>query len=121
MKTIIAGSRSIVDYKLIRTVIEQSKFDITIVICGGARGVDKLGAKWAINNNIPIKYFYANWNKYGKSAGAIRNEQMAKEGEALIAIWDGVSFGTKNMIKLAFAYDLKLYIHDLSKKEDSFF
>lgn len=74
------------------------KEDIEEVVCGGAKGADLLGAMWANANNIPVKTFLAEWDKYGRSAGMIRNRQMAEYGDFLIAFWDGQSPGTKNMI-----------------------
>ena len=59
------------------------------MVCGVANGADKLGEKWAIKNSIPVKYFAARWELYGKSAGYIRNADMSVYGEALIAFWDG--------------------------------
>lgn len=43
MRTIIAGSRGIWDYKLIDQAVIESKFDMSVVISGTANGVDKLG------------------------------------------------------------------------------
>ena len=101
MKVIIAGSRDITNYNLLLKVIEKSKFEITEVVSGTARGVDKLGERYAEENNIPLKKFPADWNKYNKMAGYLRNKQMAEYADALIAIWDGESRGTKNMIDIA--------------------
>lgn len=113
MKTIIAGSRTITDLRLIELVIEQSQFNITEVVCGGARGVDELGRKWAGNGNkIPVKLFPAQWDTFGKSAGYKRNVQMAEYADALIAIWDGESKGTKHMIDIAHKHNLRVYIHN---------
>lgn len=111
MKTIIAGSRGIVDFATVQQAVEISQFNITEVVSGTARGVDKLGEDWAKLNNIEIKRFPAEWDKYGRSAGFIRNKQMAEYAEALIAVWDGKSKGTKNMTHWAIKYRLKLYIH----------
>ena len=47
-----------------------------------------------------MEVFPANWNKFGKSAGFRRNEQMAEVADALIAFWDGKSHGTKHMIEI---------------------
>lgn len=110
MKTIIAGSRSINDLRLVEGVIERSGFNITEVVCGGAPGVDSLGRKWAGNGNIiPVKMFPADWNGFGPAAGAIRNTEMAEYADALIAIWDGVSPGTQHMLKAAKKLGLKIY------------
>ena len=110
MKTIIAGSRSIDSLDLIFQVVNESKFNITTVVSGGARGVDQLGEQWAKMNNIPIDIYPANWDKYGKSAGYKRNTIMAMNADALIAIWDGESKGTKHMIDLAEKYGLKTFV-----------
>ena len=101
MKTIIAGSRTITDLKLLEEAISYSNFKITEVVYGCASGVDLLGKIWAQANNITISTFPADWNKYGKKAGMIRNQEMADYAEALIAIWDGPSKGTLDMIKKA--------------------
>lgn len=111
MNVIIAGSRNVTEYSIVAFAIENSKFEIDNVISGKAKGVDELGEKWAKSRNIPIIEYPADWKKYGKSAGVIRNEQMAKAADALIAIWDGKSSGTFNMIQNAKKYDLKMYIY----------
>ena len=99
MKVIVAGSRDITNREIIVNAIESSKFEITEIISGTARGVDREGEVYALAKSIPVKQFPANWNTYGKSAGPIRNTEMAKYADALIAIWDGKSSGTKHMIK----------------------
>ena len=101
MKVIIAGSRTITDARLVEDAIRLSGFHITEVVCGCADGVDKLGEAWAIYNQIPVARFPADWNTHGKAAGPIRNEQMAKAADALICVWDGVSRGSRNMIRTA--------------------
>lgn len=122
MKTIIAGSRTINDLRLLERIIEDSGFSISEVVCGGARGVDDLGRKWAGNGNrIPIKFFIPNWDKWGKSAGMRRNREMAEYADALIAIWDGESRGTKNMISEAKKYGLSYYVYNIKTKEVDIF
>ena len=76
-----------------------------------ARGVDLQGYDWAKKNQIPILEFPADWNTYGERAGYLRNEVMAQNADALIAIWDGYSKGTKHMIDLAKQYKLKIYVY----------
>lgn len=115
MKTIIAGSRTISDYAVIVDAVKASGFEITEVISGSAQGVDRLGETYAQKNNLALKRFPAEWDKYGKSAGYRRNEQMAEHAEALIAIWDGKSKGTKHMIDIATRKNLKVYIFTKGK------
>lgn len=83
---------------------------ITEVVSGGAKGVDTLGETWAIKNGVSIKRFPAEWEKYGISAGHIRNRKMGDYADALIAIWDGNSKGTKGMIDYAKEKKLKAFI-----------
>jgi len=108
LKCIIAGSRDITDYDLICQAIQTFGLKITEVVCGMARGVDLLGKRWADENKVPVKEFPADWNKYGRSAGMIRNEEMATYADALILVWDGKSRGSKNMLKMAKKYDLNI-------------
>ena len=109
MKVIIAGTRSITDYKLITTEITNSMFYISEVISGTCKGVDLLGERFAQEHQIQITRFKPDWDKYGSRAGPIRNEKMAQYADALILIWDGKSSGSTNMFKLAKYYDLKIH------------
>ena|SRR5687768_14192403 len=112
MRTIIAGSRSIIRMSALTDAIRKSEGFITIteVVSGGANGPDKLGEAWALLNNIPIKRFPADWESHGKQAGLIRNKQMAEYGEALIALWDGESKGTAHMIRIAGEKNIPTFI-----------
>lgn len=110
MKTIIAGSRKITDYDRVLGIVADSGFLITTVVCGCAIGVDTVGEDIAIDFGIPVEYYHADWYTYGKAAGHLRNEEMARNAEALIAIWDGRSPGTKHMISTAKQLGLKVYV-----------
>jgi len=110
MRTIIAGSRTCNDYELVKCVIENSNFNPTVVISGTARGVDQLGEKWAKENNVALERYPAQWDKHGKSAGYKRNIEMARNADALIAVWFKKSHGTKHMIDVAEQFNLKIYV-----------
>lgn len=101
MKTIIAGSRSITDYNILLQIMKEIDFNITEIVSGTAKGADSLGERYAIENNIPLKKFPADWNKWGKVAGRIRNGQMNMYSDALILLWDGKSRGSKHMLEIA--------------------
>lgn len=113
MKVIIAGSRNVTDPRIVDRAVKASGWhmDITEVIHGGARGVDTLAGAWARGFDIPVRAFPANWREHGRAAGPIRNRIMAEHGQALIAIWDGESRGTKNMIEEAKRRGLKVFIY----------
>jgi hypothetical protein len=101
MKTIIAGSRTFNDAHLLKDKLDsyRKEHTITEIVSGGAAGADARGEAYAILNGINIKMFHADWEAHGKAAGPIRNRQMAEYADVLIAVWDGQSKGTKNMIE----------------------
>ena len=122
MRVIIAGSRFITKYDLVVDAVKESGFNITEVVCGASNGVDSLGERYAKENGIKLSYFYADWKGLGKRAGNARNEQMGNYGEALIAVWDGKSPGTKHMINYAKKKKLKVYVKNINEVNlDKFF
>lgn len=80
------------------------------IVSGCAVGADKLGERYAQERGFQIKRFPAEWSLHGKAVGFIRNEEMAKYSDALIAFWDGVSRGTKHTIDLAEKHGLKIKV-----------
>lgn len=117
MKVIIAGSRTITDPIEVETAIKNSGFEITEVICGGAQGVDSLGAAWANIHAIPCTFFMAEWDAHGKAAGPIRNSEMAANADALILIYDGKSRGSADMLMKASTKGLKIHLHLVKQEE----
>lgn len=110
-KVIIAGGRDYNDYhKISDTCDKILTYDQIQIVSGKCSGVDYLGEKYAIENGYSIKEFPANWNKYKKAAGPIRNKEMAEYADILIAFYNGKSKGTKNMITLAKKNNLEIYI-----------
>ena len=100
MRIIVAGGRDFNNYEILNKVLSYKinpQYDT--IISGKARGADSLGAEWAYKNSVPIKYFPAYWETYGKGAGFIRNTEMGEYADMLIAFWDGKSKGTAHMIK----------------------
>lgn len=117
-KTIIAGSRDGVEFKHVLIAISLCGWDISTVVSGTARGADRFGEEWASLNNIPIERYPADWDNNKKAAGYIRNIEMADNAEALIALWDGESRGTKHMITVAKRKGLKVFIYDFIKGKE---
>jgi len=113
-KIVIAGSRSFNDYKTLSNVCNVLFKNISEIeiVCGEAYGADKLGRKYAEEHNLLIKSFPANWDKYGKSAGYIRNKEMAKYCDNAIIFWDGVSKGSNHMIKLCKEFNKDVLVYN---------
>jgi hypothetical protein len=85
-----------------------------MIISGGARGTDTMAKRFANEYHYPFKEFLADWGKYGRAAGPIRNQEMAdfvKNGDCLlIAFWDYESRGTRSMIEIAHKERIQTYI-----------
>jgi YspA, cpYpsA-related SLOG family len=114
MRIIVTGSRSWKDKKTIFKRLEKlgnhdgpdDPTEITIVH-GNAKGADQLAAECAYMLGYVIEPHNADWDRYGKKAGPIRNQEMAKLGADLcIAFWDEQSPGTRNMLALANKYNI---------------
>lgn len=71
------------------------------IISGGAAGADTLGARWAKEHEVKLTVFRPDWNRHGKAAGFIRNEDIVAAADMVLAIWDGFSNGTANSLCIA--------------------
>jgi len=113
MRVIIAGPRDCNDYVSLLMAVHLAPFEITEVVWGCAKGVDMMGKRWADEHRVPDKPFPADWNRWGKGAGPKRNRQMSLYGDALIALWDGRSSGTGNMIQQMRVRKKPFYVHGI--------
>lgn len=77
----------------------HSRFDT--IVSGGARGADSTGAEIARKWGLHLAEYLPDWDKYGKRAGFIRNEDIVKNADFVLAFWDGVSRGTGNSLSIA--------------------
>lgn len=131
MRVIIAGTRDFEDYEALKKVCDNilnvssnsiqteiisgacSTGKLTYVREDGTRvfGADGLGERYAAEHNFPCLYFPANWDAYKKQAGILRNIDMSKNADMLIAFWDGKSRGTHHMIKTAIKEGLFVFIY----------
>lgn len=88
----------------------QNVTEEVTLLCGEAKGVDTMGKMFAIECGWKIVSYPAQWDLHGKSAGPLRNKEMAEQATHCICFWDGQSRGTKSMIDFAKQYNLKLRI-----------
>lgn len=120
-RIIICGSRSWTD----RELIESRFYDLArairrptaaywptiVIVHGNARGADRIAHQEALKAGFIVEPHPADWDTYGKKAGFIRNEEMAKLGADLcIAFWDGTSNGTRHMVDRALAHGIDVEI-----------
>lgn len=100
LRIAIIGSRSWTDEGAIYRYIGELRFcGVSVeVVSGGARGVDSIVENACHLERIPIKVFPANWTKYKKSAGFIRNSEIVSYADFCVAFWDGKSRGSADTI-----------------------
>lgn len=114
----IVGSRSIINYneKIINYIHSNYHNDITEIVSGGAIGIDKIAEEYAIKYNIPIKIIKPDWNIHGRKAGFLRNIEIIKYCDIVLAFWKAKSNGTKHDIDLAIKYNKKIVVIDYDDK-----
>lgn len=120
IRIIVAGGRDFADYQLLHDTLIKYISDNNLTkdqiqfVSGHAKGADSLGETFVKTHCYRLRTFPANWSLYGRVAGPIRNEEMAKYASkangVLFAFWDGKSRGTKNMIENAEDYGLEVHI-----------
>ena len=112
-KVVVAGTRTFHDYKLLRDELDRllsRKLPDVIIISGGAKGADKIAEQYAHYHDLEMWVMLADWDKHGRAAGPLRNQEMAKVADAVVVFWDGVSRGTMHMIDAARAKKKSLRI-----------
>jgi len=100
-RVVVAGSRTFNNFALMRekmdNILSQLEGSITI-ISGTAKGADTLGEKYAKSRGYRVVRFPADWERHGRRAGPLRNQEMADNATHVVVFWDGESGGSKNMI-----------------------
>lgn len=99
----VSGTRNYTDYQTFAKIMERETKDmrIKLIISGGAKGADEMAKRYAQEKNITHITVHADWQRWGRRAGPMRNRLMAEMTNATIAFWDGRSRGTKNMLECA--------------------
>lgn len=136
MKTIIAGSRdagpdrAYIGIGFCWGMMVKAGMQVTEIVSGGARGPDSFGESIGADYGVPVKLMKADWDnltapgavvkvhngkRYNAKAGTDRNSAMAAYADALIAIWDGKSSGTRDMIEKMKKLGKPVFVHRLDK------
>lgn len=99
LRVLVCGGRDFDDYDLLSSTLD--KLDIDLIIEGGAAGADNWAWKYAKRNGLQFETYRAEWDKHGKSAGHVRNQQMLDEGkpDMVVAFPTKASKGTWDMVK----------------------
>lgn len=111
MRVLVCGGRDYSDRRTVYEKLDSIHADVpfTRLICGGALGADMLAADWARMRQVPLEVFNADWERYGRRAGPIRNQQMLDEGKPELVIAFPGGPGTADMVQRAMKADLAVY------------
>lgn len=104
----IVGSRTFTDYARFRTEVARYCWDAFAekdepreIVSGGASGTDAMAERYAAERGWPLAVFPADWKTWGKAAGILRNRDIVRHADRVIAFWDGQSRGTAHTIETA--------------------
>lgn len=115
IRLLVTGSQKYPDRQRVIDKLDKLResYVIDVLAHGSAKGVDHLAGLWARDNDIPVQTWPAKWKLYNTRAGPIRNRLMLKEFEPdlVVAFWDGISPGTKDMISIAHRAGIEVIIY----------
>jgi len=101
MRIAIVGSRDYPRMDLVAAYVHRDLVPGTVIVSGGARGVDRIAAESARTRGLEVVEHFADWDTHGRSAGFIRNGDIVKDSDQVVAFWDGESRGTRDTITKA--------------------
>ena len=117
----VIGSRNFDDYELLKNYLDERFDKIKYIVSGGASGGDELGRKYAEERGLPVIIFYPRWRDkngiFSRAAGFVRNNEIIKNCDVVIAFWDKVSKGTANSLEIAKRLNKPVTIIEFTPKE----
>lgn len=114
-RVIIAGSRCFNDYEYLKKCMDfylKNQKDV-VVLCGEAHGADTLGKRYAQERGFSVLSFPADWRRFGRAAGPVRNRAMSAQADACVVFWVGGSPGSASMVAEARRAGLALRVRVL--------
>ena len=105
---IVCGGRTFTDFYQLSSVLDARRESIGRVVTGGGRGADGLAMQWASENGIPVEVYEADWEKFKRAAGPIRNKRMIEESGADLVIAFAGGRGTYGICELAERHGLQV-------------
>lgn len=115
---LVVGSRDFNDYDFVKRKLDhilKNHFDKVVIVSGGAKGADSCAERYAAEKGYECVVFHAEWDKYGKVAGYIRNKKMHEyiakaQHRGCVAFWKNKSKGTSHNFDLAKEFNTPIRI-----------
>lgn len=120
-KVIIAGSREFDNYDMLKEKCDKilsrkvNEGEEIVIVSGAAKGADTLGEKYAEEKGYKIERYPANWDKYGKRAGYLRNKKMAEVSNACIVFLSSKAENKGSKMMISIATEEKLLIRVITE------
>ena len=116
-RIVIGGYRNFNNYEIFKDFVDlciRDKSEITI-LSGHCKGTDLMAERYAKEKGLVLEIYPADWKKYGKAAGPIRNKQMVENADTVIAFVSETASGTKNLIENAKKLNKELFIKNIGE------
>ena len=113
MKIAIVGSRNL----KIDSISEYIPNECDEIVTGGAHGIDTCAVEYAERHGVPLTLFHPDYKRYGRGAQIVRNREIIERADCVVAIWDGKSRGTKNVIDECRKKGIKVKVFLINKEE----
>lgn len=103
MRVLVCGGRNFTDWPKLFEVLDKihAEDEIELIIEGGALGADRLAMSWAHTHDVKVLTFSADWDRFGRAAGPIRNAEMLEKGHPDLVVAFPGGKGTAGMVALA--------------------
>lgn len=103
MKIAIVGSRDFTNYEAMKKAFDivKEQYPVSEILTGCAMGADSLAVQLANERDYKLTVFKADWNRYGKGAGPVRNTDLVNKSDIVMVFWNGISRGSKDVIRKA--------------------
>ena len=112
----VIGSRRFPNPEVIVAYVSNLPAD-TILVSGGAEGTDTIAEQAARARSLSVEIYAADWERLGRKAGPIRNQQIVEASDLVVAFWDGGELGTLNTVMRAVEAKREVRVFDPDGRE----
>lgn len=119
MNVVIGGYRNFENYKIFKSFVDSCLNELEskemTILSGRCKGVDLMCEQYAKEKGLLLELYPAEWKKYGKATGPIRNKQMVEKTDVVIAFVCERAKGTKNLILQAEKLGKSVFVKEIGE------